>query len=127
MNAPNFLINDRLSFMRFLGLGLQDRVPDARTIWLIREKLTTAGALPRRRNQAGIDDLTRHSEVTSLPQHGIELLEQSTQYGRREEGDQGGPYTAELPGCRPSAASSRGTPMSPKQWITCSNAGMRLT
>ena len=35
-----FLINDRLSFMRFLGLGLQDRVPDARTIWLFREKLS---------------------------------------------------------------------------------------
>jgi hypothetical protein len=27
-----FLINDRLSFMRFLGLSLLDRVPDARTI-----------------------------------------------------------------------------------------------
>ena len=38
-----FLINDRLSFMRFLGLGLEDRVPDARTIWLFREKLTTPG------------------------------------------------------------------------------------
>jgi hypothetical protein len=25
--------------MRFLGLGLSDRVPDARTIWLFREKL----------------------------------------------------------------------------------------
>ena len=42
-----FLINDRLSFMRFLGLGLEDRVPDARTIWLFREKLTTAGAIKR--------------------------------------------------------------------------------
>ena len=42
-----FLINDRLSFMRFLGLGLQDRVPDARTIWLFREKLTTNGAIKR--------------------------------------------------------------------------------
>lgn len=40
-----FLINDRLSFMRFLGLGLQDKVPDARTIWLFREKLTKANAL----------------------------------------------------------------------------------
>ena len=40
-----FLINDRLSFMRFLGLGLQDRVPDARTIWLFREKLTKADAI----------------------------------------------------------------------------------
>ena len=40
-----FLINDRLSFMRFLGLCLCDRVPDARTIWLFREKLTRAGAI----------------------------------------------------------------------------------
>src|SRR6516165_10444323 len=40
-----FLINDRLSFMRFLGLGLADRVPDARTIWLFREKLTKAQAI----------------------------------------------------------------------------------
>ena len=40
-----FLINDRLSFMRFLGLGLSDRIPDARTIWLFRERLTKAGAI----------------------------------------------------------------------------------
>lgn len=40
-----FLINDRMSFMRFLGLMLADRVPDARTIWLFREKLTRAGAI----------------------------------------------------------------------------------
>ena len=40
-----FLINDRLSFMRFLGLSLSDRVPDARTIWLFREKLTRAEAI----------------------------------------------------------------------------------
>jgi hypothetical protein len=26
---------------------LEDRVPDARTIWLFREKLTTAGAIKR--------------------------------------------------------------------------------
>ena len=40
-----FLINDRMSFMRFLGLSLADRVPDARTIWLFREKLSKAGAI----------------------------------------------------------------------------------
>ncbi len=28
--------------MRFLGLGLDDRVPDARTTWLFRERLTRA-------------------------------------------------------------------------------------
>ena len=38
-----FLINDRLSFIRFLGRGLEDRVPDARTIWLSREKLIRLG------------------------------------------------------------------------------------
>ena len=40
-----YLINDRLSFMRFLGLALSDRVPDAKTIWLFREHLTEAGAI----------------------------------------------------------------------------------
>ena len=37
-----FLIKDRLSFMRFLGLGLSDAVPDANTIWTFREALTRA-------------------------------------------------------------------------------------
>jgi IS5 family transposase len=37
-----FLIKDRLSFMRFLGLGLSDPVPDANTIWTFREALTRA-------------------------------------------------------------------------------------
>lgn len=40
-----FLINNHLSFMRFLGLGLSERVPDARTIWLFREKVTKAEAI----------------------------------------------------------------------------------
>lgn len=35
-----FQILDRLSFMRFLGLNLADKVPDANTIWLFRENLT---------------------------------------------------------------------------------------
>ena len=30
---------DRLSFILFLGLGLEDKVPDATTVWLYREKL----------------------------------------------------------------------------------------
>ena len=34
-----FQLNDRLSFQRFLNLGISDNVPDARTIWLYREKL----------------------------------------------------------------------------------------
>jgi len=46
-DRAEFLISDRLSFMRFLGLGLQDRVPDAKTIWAFRERLTKAGAIER--------------------------------------------------------------------------------
>src|SRR5215471_12348434 len=37
-----YLIKDRLSFMRFLDLGLADAVPDANTIWTFREALTRA-------------------------------------------------------------------------------------
>ena len=37
-----FLIRDRLSFMRFLDLGLEDAVPDATTIWLFHEALVDA-------------------------------------------------------------------------------------
>lgn len=40
-----YLITDRLSFMHFLGLGLSDRVPDAKTVWLFRERLTRLGRL----------------------------------------------------------------------------------
>ena len=40
-----YLIRDRLSFMRFLGLGLADPVPDANTIWTYREALKRAGAV----------------------------------------------------------------------------------
>ena len=39
-DATEYQILDRLSFMRFLGLSLGDRVPDAKTIWLFREQLT---------------------------------------------------------------------------------------
>lgn len=34
-----YQVRDRLSFMRFLGLELEDRVPDAKTVWLFRERL----------------------------------------------------------------------------------------
>lgn len=37
-----YLTKDRLSFMRFLDLGLADAVPDANTIWTFREALTRA-------------------------------------------------------------------------------------
>jgi IS5 family transposase len=40
-----FQQRDRLSFMRFVGLALHQSVPDAKTIWLYRERLKQAGAI----------------------------------------------------------------------------------
>ena len=39
-DAMEYQIRDRISFMRFLGLNIDQRVPDAKTIWLYREQLT---------------------------------------------------------------------------------------
>lgn len=41
--AMEYQVKDRLSFMRFLGLAMDDTVPDARTIWLFREQLGKFG------------------------------------------------------------------------------------
>ena len=38
-----YQINDRLSFMKFLELGIEDQVPDATTLWLFREKIKEKG------------------------------------------------------------------------------------
>jgi IS5 family transposase len=43
-DKAEYMINDRLSFQRFLGLTLGDKVPDAKTIWLFRETLRKSGA-----------------------------------------------------------------------------------
>jgi len=34
-----YQVRDRLSFMRFLKLGLDGKIPDARTVWAFREAL----------------------------------------------------------------------------------------
>ena len=92
-----FLIKDRLSFMRFLGLGLSDPVPDANTIWTFREALT--------RSQTGgkpaIQVLFRSLEVALTKARFLTresnhwcvdcCRAQAAQYGRREGRDQGGP------------------------------------
>ena len=44
-DQTEYQINDRMSFMRFLGLHLGDRVPDAKTIWLFRDALTKANIM----------------------------------------------------------------------------------
>lgn len=53
-----YQVSDRLSFMRFLGLDLSGKVPDARTVWAFREALKEhrlTDALFERLNQALAD------------------------------------------------------------------------
>ena len=40
-----YQIRDRLSFGRFLGLGIEGRVPDATTVWNFRERLKALGLI----------------------------------------------------------------------------------
>ena len=42
-DQAEYQINDRMSFMRFLDLTIADDVPDSKTIWDFREKLTDLG------------------------------------------------------------------------------------
>ena len=37
-DRTEYQLKDRLSFMRFVGLALHDPVPDAKTVWLFRER-----------------------------------------------------------------------------------------
>ena len=39
-DQTEYQIHDRLSFRRFLNIGINEAVPDAKTIWLFREHLT---------------------------------------------------------------------------------------
>src|SRR3981081_1945790 len=44
-DQAEYQLRDRCSFMRFLGLELEDAVPDAKTLWLSRAALAKAGAV----------------------------------------------------------------------------------
>ena len=39
-DQAEYQITDRMSFRRFLGLGLDDKIPDAKTIWKFRDDLS---------------------------------------------------------------------------------------
>ncbi len=62
-DQAEFVIQDRLSFLRFLGLGLSEKVPDAKTIWLFRECLVRAGAIDKARaTDNGLRALARYGQ-----------------------------------------------------------------
>jgi transposase, IS5 family len=63
-DQTEYQIQDRLSFMRFLGLALHDPVPDAKTVWLFREQLTRTGAMARL--FAGFDAMLRDAGYLAM-------------------------------------------------------------
>src|ERR1700690_659614 len=42
-----YQVRDRLSFTRFLRLGIEDSIPDGTTLWLFRETLAKAGLIEK--------------------------------------------------------------------------------
>ena len=44
-DAAEYQINDRLSFMRFLGLGISSNIPDSKTIWKFKNDLKNANVM----------------------------------------------------------------------------------
>ena len=64
-----YLIRDRISFMRFLDLELEDPVPDATTIWLFREALAEAGLIDRLFERFGPASRGRGLHCARRPDH----------------------------------------------------------
>ncbi|KAA6329703.1 hypothetical protein EZS27_021511 [termite gut metagenome] len=44
-NQVEYPINERMSFMRFLDLSIADDIPDSKTVWHFRERLTDLGVV----------------------------------------------------------------------------------
>ena len=97
-----FYLRDRLTWMRFLGLGLGDPVPDANTIWTFREALTKAGcdraavralrpAAPCRRLPGHVRAAGRCHIVAAPKQRNTKAEKQAIKEGRIPEGWQDKP------------------------------------
>ena len=74
-------MNDRLSFRRFVGLGLTDPTPDETSFVVFRKRLRQTG-------QAELtDEQKQHnracSTVRALVEHSFGWLKQQMRYGRR--------------------------------------------
>jgi IS5 family transposase len=71
-DQTEYQIRDRLSFMRFLGLDMDGTVPDAKTIWLFRERLGQAGAVEKL-----FARFDRHLEERGLMASGGQIIDAS--------------------------------------------------
>jgi transposase len=65
-----YLIRDRISFMRFLDLELEDPVPDATTIWLFREALAQAGLIDKL-----FERFSQHLEAAGYITRGRQIID----------------------------------------------------
>ena len=71
-DQTEYQIRDRLSFMRFLDLDASGTVPDAKTIWLFRERLAQAGAVEKL-----FARFDRHLEEKGLMASGGQIIDAS--------------------------------------------------
>jgi IS5 family transposase len=62
-DATEYIIKDRLSFQRFLGLALCDKVPDAKTVWNFRDLLQKGQVLEPLFDQF-VEEMERKGVVT---------------------------------------------------------------
>ena len=86
-DQTEYQIRDRLSFRRFLGLSMDGRVPDAKTVWLFRETLVKAGAVEKL-----FALFNRHLEEEGLRAMGGQIIDASfvhvpVQRNDRDEND----------------------------------------
>ena len=83
-----YQMRDRLSFVRFLGLALEDKVPDAKTVWLYREQLSQAGMI-----ETLFDDFDGYLKSQGFQAMGGQIIDASIvavpiQRNSREENEQ---------------------------------------
>ena len=82
-----YQVRDRLSFTRFLDLGIEDSIPDGTTLWLFRETLAKAGLIEKLFERFG-----QHLEAKGYIARGGQIVDATIvpvpkQRNSREEND----------------------------------------
>jgi IS5 family transposase len=83
-----YQVRDRLSFSRFLGLTIEEGIPDATTLWLFREKLAKAGLVEKL-----FDRFDQYLAAKGFMARGGQIIDASivpvpTQRNSRDENDE---------------------------------------
>lgn len=83
-----YQINDRISFRQFLGLTSSSRIPDAKTVWLFRDKLQSKGIIKNLFVQMNQDLVRRGVIVNEGQLIDASFVEVPRQRNSREENTQ---------------------------------------